>query len=128
MIATAELAGPQSVRVAMCPPQASTGVADAAVKVIVMLVELSLLYAPERLYGTAGFNNVGSLIVTLVIVPLNIVKTWFQRPSAGLGLVGSRLRPVCVSGGIEKVVGGPHPATPEQGSFPDTSVRLYEVT
>ena len=48
VIATAELFDPQSFRLAMCPPQASTGVADAAVKVTVMLVELSPLYVPVR--------------------------------------------------------------------------------
>ena len=41
VIASAELLAPQSFRVATCPPQASTGVLFAAVKVIVMLVELS---------------------------------------------------------------------------------------
>ena len=41
VIASADLFAPQSFRVATCPPQASTGVLVAAVKVIVMLVELS---------------------------------------------------------------------------------------
>src|SRR5204863_620101 len=43
VMATAELVMPQSFRLAMWPPQASTGAADAAVKLIVMLVELSPL-------------------------------------------------------------------------------------
>ncbi len=99
---------------------------DAAVKVIVMLVELSPLYAPVRLYGTSGFPRAGSLTVTLVMVPLNIVKTWFQRPSATLGC---RVGLVWLSGGIANVVGEPHPETPEQGLFPFAtfSVRSYEV-
>jgi hypothetical protein len=92
------------------------------VKEIVMLVELSVAYVPVRLYGTSGFDRVGSLTVTLVMVPLNIVKTWFHRPSSALAA-----RAVWVSGGIGNVVGEPHPATPEQGSFPTVSERLYEV-
>src|SRR6266498_2427115 len=96
----------------MCPPQASTGVSDAAVKPILMVVELSPSYEPIRLYA-----------VTLVIVPLNIVKTWFQRPSSRLGWG----RVTWGSGGMGNVVGEPHPGTSEQGSFPTISLRLYEV-
>src|SRR5438093_13762754 len=41
-MATAELVTPQSSRVAMWPPHASTGLAELAVNVIVICVELSL--------------------------------------------------------------------------------------
>ena len=44
VIATAELLGPQSFRLAMCPPQASTGVVESATKVIVTLVDVSPTY------------------------------------------------------------------------------------
>src|SRR5262245_26089544 len=40
-IATAELPSPQSARVAMCPPHASTGFATFAVKLIVSRADLS---------------------------------------------------------------------------------------
>src|SRR5512143_1334771 len=40
-IATAELVRPQSLRVAMCPPQASTGFVTLAVNVILMAADLS---------------------------------------------------------------------------------------
>src|SRR5947207_1310676 len=114
VIARAELSAPQSFRVAMCAPQASTAFADVAVKPILMTVELSPSYAPVREYAE-----------TLLIVPLNIVNTWFQRPSSGLGC-GSEL--TWGSGEIGNVVGGTlQPATPEHGSFPSTSVRLYAV-
>ena len=43
VMATAELLMPQSLRLAIWPPQASTGLAVVAEKVIVMLVELSPL-------------------------------------------------------------------------------------
>src|SRR5206468_242453 len=96
--------------------QASTGVAVAAVNVIVMLVELSVAYVPVRLYGTDGAGMMdGSAMSTLVIVPLYIVNDSVHRPSAGLAGAGGRFKPVCTSGGIGKVVGDPQPEIPEQG-------------
>jgi len=106
--------------------QASTGLVDVvAVNVTVMLVELSAAYVPVRLYGTVAPGMAGSAMLTLVIVPLNIVKTWFQRPSLRLGVCGGRFKPVCVSGGMAKVEGDPQPPTPEHGS--PATVRLYDV-
>src|SRR3954471_6331446 len=64
-IATAELPRPQSLRVAMWPPHASTGFATLAVKLITMLADLS----PEN---PPPFAYVYEL--TPVIVPPYILK------------------------------------------------------
>jgi hypothetical protein len=103
----AELFKPQSVRVAMCPPQASTGFATVVVNVRVIRVSLSPVYGSTRVYAEVA-----------VIAPLYRVKfpaTGVTPPPVTFG-----------STGIEKVEGEPQPETPEHG-FAVVSVRLNEV-
>src|SRR5690349_12570324 len=100
VMAMAELPAPQSVRVAICPPQARTGFATLAVKVIVICADLS----PEKPVPS-GYEYT----LTPVIVPPNSVKT----PATGV----TPAPVTCGSAGMGNVLNVPrlHPATPRHG-------------
>src|SRR5579871_2938729 len=96
-MATAELSGPQSLRVEMCPPQASTGLTTLAVNVIVMAADVS----PEKPAGECAYE------LSPVVVPPYSLK---------LPAICATPEPVtCGSGGMAYVVNAPQPFTPRHG-------------
>src|SRR5436190_18596885 len=98
-MASAELLAPQSSRVEMCPPQASTGLATLAVKVRVIRADLSPVKPAPLAYEYAP---------TAVIVPPYILKA----PEAGV----TPAPVTCGSAGRGKVVYALQPETPAHGS------------